>query len=238
MMVFWGREGEESGGDVDREKAQTMIFLGAPGAGKGTQARMVATEFGIPQVSTGDILREAVRNQTPLGIEAKKKMDAGELVSDAIVLAIVEERLQKPDCLGGFILDGFPRTIGQAEALHGILGKLGFPQPLVLSIEVPEQDLYKRLTGRRTCSQCGQIYNVIFQALRVENRCDACGGTLTQRKDDKIEVIQERLKEYRKQTMPLVQYYQGKGSFHEINGAQGIDSIQKEIGALCRHEPS
>ncbi len=195
---------------------------------------MVATEFGIPQVSTGDILREAVRNQTPLGIEAKKKMDAGELVSDEIVLAIVEERLRNFDCQAGFILDGFPRTIGQAEALNGILDKLGFPQPQVFGIEVPEEDLFKRLTGRRTCSQCGQIYNIFFQALKVENRCDACGGTLTQRKDDQIEVIRERLKEYRRQTMPLVQYYQGKGSFHEINGALGIDTIQKEIVAIVR----
>lgn len=234
MMDSSGLAGAESGGDVDKVKAQTMIFLGAPGAGKGTQARMVATEFGIPQVSTGDILREAVRNQTPLGIEAKKKMDAGELVSDEIVLAIVEERLRNFDCQAGFILDGFPRTIGQAEALNGILDKLGFPQPQVFGIEVPEEDLFKRLTGRRTCSQCGQIYNIFFQALKVENRCDACGGTLTQRKDDQIEVIRERLKEYRRQTMPLVQYYQGKGSFHEINGALGIDTIQKEIVAIVR----
>lgn len=219
---------------MDKGEAQTMIFLGAPGAGKGTQARMVATEFGIPQISTGDILREAVRNQTALGIEAKKKMDAGELVSDEIVLAIVEERLRNSDCQAGFILDGFPRTIGQAEALDGILQKLGFPQPLVFSIEVPEEDLYKRLTGRRTCSRCGQIYNIFFQALQVENQCDACGGILTQRKDDQIEVIRERLKEYRRQTLPLVQYYQSKGSFHEINGALGIDAIQKEIVAIGR----
>ncbi len=234
MMASWGRVGAESGGDVDKNQALTMVFLGAPGAGKGTQARMVATEFSIPQVSTGDILREAVRNQTPLGVEAKKKMDAGELVSDEIVLAIVEERLKKADCQPGFILDGFPRTIGQAEALNGILNKLGFPRPLVLSIEVPEEDLFKRLTGRRTCAQCGQIYNIYFQTLKAENVCDACGGNLTQRKDDQIEVIRERLKEYRRQTLPLIEFYQGKGSFHEINGAQGIDAIQKEVVAICR----
>jgi adenylate kinase len=233
-MASWAREDAGSGGDVDKSQALTVIFLGAPGAGKGTQARMVATEFGIPQVSTGDILREAVRNQTPLGVEAKKKMDAGELVSDEIVLAIVQERLQQSDCLPGFILDGFPRTIGQAESLHGILSRLIFPQPLVLSIEVPEEDLYKRLTGRRTCAQCGQIYNIYFQTLKVENHCDACGGNLTQRRDDQIEVIRERLKEYRKQTMPLIEHYQQKGSFHEINGAQGIDAIQKEVIAICR----
>jgi adenylate kinase len=215
-------------------KTLSTIFLGAPGAGKGTQARRVAQEFGVPQVSTGDILREAVRNQTPLGLEAKKKMDVGELVSDEIVLSIVEERLSQPDCQPGFILDGFPRTIPQAEALTGILVKLGFPQPMVFSIEVPEEDLFKRLTGRRTCGQCGSIYNIYFQSLKVENRCDACGGELTHRKDDKLEVIQERLREYRRQTQPLIQRYQEQGRFFEVNGAQAIEAIQQSILEICR----
>jgi adenylate kinase len=234
MMDSSGRAGGELGGVVDKAKALTAIFLGAPGAGKGTQARLLSQEYSIPQISTGDILREAVRNQTPLGLEAKKKMEAGELVSDEIVLSIVEERLQQNDCAAGFILDGFPRTIAQAEALKGILAKLGFPQPRICSIEVPEEDLYQRLTGRRTCAGCGQIYNIFFQKLKVENQCDGCGRQLTQRKDDTLEVIRERLKEYRKQTQPLIDYYRGKGRFFEINGAQEAGAIQKNIVAVCR----
>lgn len=234
MMVSWVQEAAESEDDVGEPKPLTAIFLGAPGAGKGTQARMLSKEFAIPQISTGDILREAVRNQTPLGLAAKKKMDAGELVSDDLVLSIVAERVRQPDCLPGFMLDGFPRTLGQAEALNGILNELGFPQPLVFNIEVPEEDLYKRLTGRRTCSGCGQIYNIFFQPLKVEGQCDRCGGALAQRKDDTIEVIRERLKEYARQTQPLIQYYQGKGRFFKINGAQGVDEIQKHIVMLSK----
>jgi len=212
----------------------TVVFLGAPGAGKGTQARILSGEYGIPHVSTGDILREVIKLKTPLGLEAKERVDAGDLVSDEIVCLLVEERLRRSDCSQGFILDGFPRTISQAEMLAEMLSRLLFPQPLVFHINAAEEELVKRLTGRRSCSVCRQIYNIYGQRPRIENQCDVCGGKLELREDDKMEVIQERFTEYTNQTQPLIQYYRERGLLFEINGSKDINSINLDILSVIK----
>src|SRR3990170_92431 len=184
-----------------------LILLGPPGAGKGTQAQMMVERFQIPQISTGDILRKAVKEGSPLGKEAKTFMDQGQLVPDKVVIGIIDERLREPDCGPGFILDGFPRTIAQAEALQPILAKIEKSIDHVINIEVDPEELVRRLTGRRTCKNCGAMFHVLFHPTKREEICDRCGGTLYQREDDQEETIRTRLKEYEKQTAPLVQYY-------------------------------
>ena len=176
--------------------AKRVVLLGAPGAGKGTQAKMLIEKYKIPQISTGDILRKAVADGTPLGKEAKVIMDQGGLVSDKIVLGLVEERLKQPDTKNGFILDGFPRNTAQAEALDKILTSNGIPLTIALNIDVDMNDLLKRLTGRRTCKSCQQMYNVHFSAPKKDGVCDKCGGQLFQRDDDKEETIKKRLDVY------------------------------------------
>jgi adenylate kinase len=210
-------------------RLQALVFLGAPGAGKGTQAREVSKHFSIPQISTGDMLREAVRNGTPLGLAAKVKMEAGELVPDEVVCGIVEERISQPDCRNGFILDGFPRTLKQAKFVHGILLAKGMGNPLVIDIKVDEDLLLKRLTGRRTCSLCGEIYNVYFNPPRVEGICDNDGGKLLQRADDSEETIRQRLVEYENQTSPLIAYYEEKGFLHAVDGGRKPELIAAEL---------
>jgi adenylate kinase len=208
---------------------QALIFLGAPGAGKGTQAREVSRHFSIPQISTGDMLREAVRNQTPLGLAAKAKMEAGELVPDEVVCGIVEQRIGQPDCQRGFILDGFPRTLAQAEFVDRMLQAKGKGNPLVLDIEVDRDLLMKRLTGRRTCSVCGEIYNVYLSPPKVDGVCDKDGGKLLQRMDDSEETIRQRLVAYEKQTSPLIDYYRRKGVLQEVDGNRAPEVIAKEL---------
>ena len=210
-------------------RSQALIFLGAPGAGKGTQAREVAKHFSIPQISTGDMLREAVRNGTPLGVAAKVKMEAGELVPDEVVCGIVEERIGQPDCRNGFILDGFPRTIAQAEFVDRMLSAKGRGKPLVIDVTVDRDLLFKRLTGRRTCSLCGEIYNVYFNPPRVEGSCDNDGGRLLQRADDSEETIRQRFEAYDKQTSPLIEYYRAKGLLHEVDGNRKPEVIAAEL---------
>ena len=210
-------------------RAQALIFLGAPGAGKGTQAREVSRHFSIPQISTGDMLREAVRNQTPLGLAAKAKMEAGELVPDEVVCGIVEQRIGQPDCQRGFILDGFPRTIAQAEFVDSMLLAKGKGNPLVFDIKVDRDLLLKRLTGRRTCSVGGEIYNVYFNPPKVEGICDKDGGKLLQRADDNEETIRQRLVAYEKQTSPLIDYYRRKGFLKEVDGNRAPELITKEL---------
>jgi adenylate kinase len=170
-----------------------IVLLGAPGAGKGTQAKMMIEKYAIPQISTGDLLRAAVKEGTALGKEAKGFMDRGELVPDSVVLGMVEERLKQPDCQKGFILDGFPRNTAQAETLDGMLSRVGMPLKLALSVDVPFENLMKRLTGRRTCKECGQMFNVFFGPSKKEGVCDKCGGALFQRDDDKEDTIRKRL---------------------------------------------
>jgi adenylate kinase len=202
-----------------------LVLLGAPGAGKGTQAKKLIEKYGIPQVSTGDILRQSVADGTPLGKEAKSYMDKGELVPDSVVLGLVEERLQADDARKGYILDGFPRNTAQAEALDGMLEKLAMPITAAVSVDVPFEDLMKRLTGRRTCKSCGQMYNVHFSPPAKEGVCDKCGGTLYQRDDDREETIKKRLDVYQSQTEPLIDYYGKKGILKSIAGTGNIDEI-------------
>jgi adenylate kinase len=206
-----------------------LVLLGAPGAGKGTQAKKLIEKYGIPQISTGDLLRAAVAAGTALGKEAKSFMDKGELVPDRVVLGMVEERLKQDDCKKGYILDGFPRNTAQAEALDRMLGALGMSLSAALSVDVPFEDLMKRLTGRRTCKACGQMYNIYFNPPKKENTCDKCGGGLFQRDDDKEETIKKRLDVYSAQTAPLIDYYRKKGIVSSVNGTGSIDEIFKEV---------
>lgn len=206
-----------------------LVLLGAPGAGKGTQAKKLIEKYGIPQISTGDLLRAAVAAGTQLGKEAKSYMDKGELVPDRVVLGMVEERLKQEDCKKGYILDGFPRNVAQAEALDKMLSGLGMAIDAALSVDVPFDDLMKRLTGRRTCKSCGQMYNVYFNPPQKEGVCDKCGRELFQRDDDKEETIKKRLEVYNSQTAPLIEYYAKKGILKSVNGTGSIEEIFNNI---------
>ncbi len=208
-----------------------IVLLGAPGAGKGTQAKKLIEKYKIPQISTGDLLRAAVAQGTPLGKEAKSYMDKGELVPDKVVLGMVEERLKQPDCQKGFILDGFPRNTAQADALDKMLVSINMPLELALSIDVPFGDLMKRLTGRRTCKSCGQMYNIYFSPSGKEGACDKCSGELYQRDDDKEATIEKRLKVYESQTAPLIDYYGKKGILVRVPGTGSIDDIFGKVTA-------
>ena len=210
-------------------RAHALIFLGAPGAGKGTQAREVAKHYGIPQISTGDMLRDAVKRKTAVGLAAKARMEAGKLVPDDVVDGIVAERINEPDCKDGFILDGFPRTISQAQFVERILDAKGERRPLVLDIEVTEELLLKRLTGRRTCPTCGEIYNIYFNPPKVDGVCDKDGGKLLQRSDDNETSIRQRLEAYHKQTSPLIEYYRGQGVLLALNGDKEPEAIAKGL---------
>ena len=211
-----------------------LILLGPPGAGKGTQAKMLTVRFGIPQISTGDILRAAVREGTPMGVKAKDCMDAGALVGDEIVVGIVRERLLKDDCLPGFILDGFPRNVAQADALKETLAALGKELDVVVSLDVDTEALVERLTGRRTCRDCGRGYHVKFDPPSVADRCDACGGELFQREDDQESTIRHRLDVYQQQTAPLIDYYRGAGLLSVVDGMQEMNAVQEQLLAVCR----
>jgi adenylate kinase len=214
-----------------------LILLGPPGAGKGTQAQKIVERYHIPQISTGDILRAAVKGGTPLGKKAKGFMVQGELVPDEIVIGIIEDRLKAKDCNPGFILDGFPRTIPQAEALEPILTKIGKKIDHVINIEVDPEEVVRRLTGRRICKNCGAMFHLLFQPPKTEGICDRCGGTLYQRADDNEETIRTRLKEYDKQTAPLIQYYRGKKTLRTIQGVGGPDQIFDQIAHLLDTTP-
>jgi len=206
-----------------------IVLLGAPGAGKGTQAKKLIDKYQIPQISTGDILRQNVTNGTPLGKEAKSYMDKGELVPDRVVLGLVEDRVKRDDCKKGYILDGFPRNTAQAEALDKILESFGIPLTAALSVDVPKDNLMKRLTGRRTCKKCQQMYNIYFSPPKKEGVCDKCGGALFQRDDDKEETIKRRLDVYDAQTAPLIDYYKKGGILKSVTGVGGIDEIFKKV---------
>jgi adenylate kinase len=206
-----------------------MIFLGPPGSGKGTQAKMISEQLAIPQISTGDMLRAAVKEGTPMGLKAKALMDKGALVPDDVVVGIVRERLAKEDCGRGFILDGFPRTVAQADALQDTLQDLGKSLDRVISLEVDGEAVVERIAGRRTCRECGKMYHIKFDPPRTEGRCDACGGELFLRDDDREETIRKRLEVYQAQTAPLIDYYRSKGLLAEVDGMQGIGEVQKHI---------
>ncbi|HWZ46100.1 MAG TPA: adenylate kinase [Candidatus Saccharimonadales bacterium] len=210
-----------------------MILLGAPGAGKGTQAKMISGRYGIPQISTGDLLRDNVGRGTELGKQAKVVMERGELVSDDLVCGMVTERLQQADCARGFILDGFPRTTGQAEWLDRLLAGMAYAgrtmAPVVISIQVGYNQLLQRLTGRRTCPADGKIYNIYFQPPQTDGKCDACGAVLVQRRDDAEDVISERLKSYERQTLPVADYYRKLGRLHDVDGDRAADLVNADV---------
>ena len=209
-----------------------LILLGPPGAGKGTQAKMLTERFGIPQISTGDILRAAVKEGTPMGVKAKSFMDSGGLVPDEVVIGIVRERLQKEDCGPGFILDGFPRTVAQADALKIGLAELGKDLDAVISLEVDTEALVERLTGRRTCRECGRGFHVTFDPPRTADKCDACGGELFQREDDREETIRKRLEVYNEQTSPLADYYRKESLLATVDGMLEINTVKDRIMSL------
>ncbi len=206
-----------------------LILLGAPGVGKGTQAKMLMKKNDIPQISTGDILRSEVADQTELGLRAKEIMARGELVSDDIILGMVENRLSMPDCKKGFILDGFPRTIPQAEGLDVLLEKMNILNLKVIEIYVPQEELVRRLTSRRICANCGKDYNISVKPLPPGGKCERCGGDIIQREDDKEATIKNRLQVYQELTAPLVSYYQGKGNLHRVDGKKSVDSVFDNI---------
>lgn len=211
-----------------------VILMGLPGAGKGTQAEQIVEEFHIPHISTGDMFRAAVKEQTPLGVEAKSYMDKGLLVPDEVVIGIVKERLGKDDCNNGFLLDGFPRTVAQAESLDQTLEELGKKIDDVININVKRESLLARLTGRRICRGCGATYHVIFNPPEVEGKCDKCGGELYQRDDDNEKTVATRLDVNIEQTAPLLAYYTNKGVLRNIDGEQEIGQVFKDIAGILR----
>jgi adenylate kinase len=206
-----------------------VIMLGAPGAGKGTQAERFASQHGLPKISTGDILRQGIKDNLPVALVAKAKMDRGELVDDETIVAIVQARLTKPDTSAGFVLDGFPRTVSQARALDRIVDERGKGPLIVVDIAVPETELIRRLAGRRICSTCGENAGP-----DDGDACRRCGGQLIQRADDSEAVVLERLKVYRKTTEPLVDYYRSRSTFRIVNGAQAADVVARELDATIR----
>ncbi len=211
-----------------------IILMGLPGAGKGTQAERIVQEFNIPHISTGDMFRAAVKNETPLGLEAKSYMDKGLLVPDEVVIGIVRERLSKDDCEKGFLLDGFPRTVPQAEALTATLNDMGRQIDHVVNIDVDRGILIERLTGRWICPICGSSYHTIFNPPKVEGICDKDGGKLYQRDDDKIEVVAQRLDVNIAQSQPLIDYYSTQGLLRNVNGEQDIEVVFAEIASILR----
>ena len=206
-----------------------LIMLGAPGAGKGTQAAKVAESLHIPHISTGDIFRANIKNGTELGKKAKAFMDAGKLVPDELTCDLVADRLAQSDCSEGFILDGFPRTIPQAEALEEVLEKLGTKIDYAVNIDVPDEAIVSRMSGRRACVGCGATYHIVYNPPKTENVCDVCGQTLILRDDDKPETVQTRLKVYHDQTQPLIDFYSGKGALVTVDGTMGLEDVFKAI---------
>ncbi|MGA1861802.1 adenylate kinase [Deferribacter thermophilus] len=210
-----------------------IVFLGPPGAGKGTQSNKIEHEFNIVQISTGDILRNAVKTGSELGKLAKKYMDEGKLVPDDVIIGIVKARLQQDDCKNGFILDGFPRTIAQAEALDDMLkNDLNIELTHIIALEVPDELILERLTGRRSCSKCGAAYHLKYNPPKVDNICDICGSNLVQRDDDKEETINKRLKVYHEQTEQLKTYYSNSGKYYEIDGTKHPDEVYEKIKSI------
>lgn len=211
-----------------------ILFMGPPGAGKGTQAERIVKEFGIPHISTGDAFRAAMREGTPIGLKAKEYIDNGQLVPDDVTVGVVRERLAQPDCEAGFLLDGFPRTLGQAEALDDLLVTMGRKLDHVINLSVDRELLLARLTGRRICKSCGATYHVIFNPSKQEGVCDKCQGELYQRSDDTEETVGKRLDVYLNETAPLLSYYEAKGLLRDVDGEKEIDTVTSEVVSLLR----
>lgn len=214
-----------------------VIFLGPPGAGKGTQARLLAAEWGVPHIATGDMLREAVADETKLGLEAKAYMDRGDLVPDEVVIGVVAERLEKPDARKGFLLDGFPRTAAQAEALGRLLKDRGLQLDRVIFFEVSQGELLRRLTGRRVCARCGSTFHLVSSPPRVAGVCDQCGGELGQRVDDSDTVVRDRIEVYTKRTSPLLHYYRSQGLLLPVTGEGSLEAIASRIRKAVGSSP-
>lgn len=206
-----------------------IIMLGAPGAGKGTQASVIAKKYGIPHISTGDIFRANLKEGTPLGLQAKEYMDQGLLVPDELTCDLVVDRIGQPDAADGYILDGFPRTIPQAEELTAALEERGEAIDYALDIEVPDEYIMDRMSGRRSCPKCGAGYHIVFNPSKEEGICDVCGSRLIQREDDRPETVSKRLAVYHDQTQPLIEYYKNSGILREVDGTQDIDKVLNDI---------
>ena len=206
-----------------------LVLLGPPGAGKGTQAKLLQEHFRIPKISTGDILREAVKDGTSLGKQAKEYMDRGELVPDAVIIDIVQERLAAADCRDGFLIDGFPRTVAQAEALEGMLARRDLALDGAISLRVPRKELVKRLSGRRTCRQCGTMFHIRFNPPKKDLVCDNCGGELYQRDDDREETIEARMEVYDRESAPLHEHFRDLGALYEVDGSKTTDQVFQQI---------
>lgn len=209
-----------------------IIMLGAPGAGKGTQAKKIAEKYGIPHISTGDIFRANIKNGTELGKKAKTYMDKGELVPDELVVDLVVDRVAQDDAKGGYVLDGFPRTIPQAEALDAALAKIGEKMDYAINVEVPDENIVNRMSGRRACVSCGGTYHIKYNPTKVEGVCDACGGQLILRDDDQPETVKNRLSVYHEQTQPLIDYYAKQDIMREVDGTQDMEAVFNAIIAI------
>ena len=206
-----------------------IVMLGAPGAGKGTQAKKIAAKYAVPHISTGDIFRANIKEGTELGLKAKQYMDQGLLVPDEVTIGMLLDRIHQADCNGGFILDGFPRTIPQAESLIRALAETGEAIDFAIDVDVPDANIVNRMGGRRACLKCGATYHVEFAPPKTENICDVCGAELVLRDDDKPETVQKRLAVYHEQTQPLIDYYKGKGVLHSVDGTQSMDAVFTSI---------
>jgi adenylate kinase len=214
----------------------SIILIGPPGAGKGTNAKRITKKYGIPHISTGDMFREAIKNKTPLGELANSYIKDGKLVPDQVTIDLVKERLSQDDCASGYLLDGFPRTLAQAEALKNIGQEIGRPVKFVINIVVDETILVERICGRRVCKVCGAPYHVKFMKPKVEGICDLCGGDLVQRKDDNETVLKERLSEYHKSTEPLIKYYQDQGILHDVDGVIDLDILLEQLDVVFKKQ--
>ena len=206
-----------------------IVLLGPPGAGKGTQAKSISNKYSIPHISTGDIVRKNISENTPLGVEAKSYMDKGQLVPDEVTINMVKDRLQQADCENGYLLDGFPRTVAQAEALNSFLIERGEQLDTALLIKVPNEFILERMTGRRVCPSCGASYHVKFNPPTNGDKCDLCGSEIIQRKDDTVETVKERLDVYEKETQPLIDYYANKQLLSEVDGTKAINEVFRGI---------
>lgn len=214
-------------------KGKRIIFMGPPGGGKGTQAQRLEDTFGIKQLSTGDMLRAAVAAGTELGKQAKAVMDAGQLVSDDLMIGLISERVDQPDCANGFILDGFPRTIPQAEALEKLMADKGIPLDAVIELRVPDELLVERITGRFACAKCGRGYHDTYQRPKVEGVCDACGSTeFKRRADDNAETVVSRLEAYHRQTAPVLAHFEKTGKVHVVDGTKDIDQVTADLVSI------
>lgn len=209
-----------------------IVLLGPPGAGKGTQAKLISTNYSIPHISTGDIFRKNIKEKTSLGLESQTYLDKGLLVPDEVTILIVKDRLKSDDCKNGFLLDGFPRTVKQAEDLEAYLAEDNTKIDVALLIDVPDSFILQRITGRRVCSNCGANYNVLFNAPKIEGKCDICSGKLLQRKDDIEATVKDRIKVYKQQTLPLINYYNVKGNLSKIDGTETIEQVFKDACSM------